>query len=334
MLNSGRLPTSLRISAEPYRFVSEAEVHAALVRDPSGYLQHLERSLAALAAKRWTMELPAKQVFDDGAGGGDFRVMPCIVRGSSVLKTVKVIGTNRRQELVPDQITVGKLLALDPVENFVTHVFEACLLSSARTGACAAVAISWLQRVRRRIVIVGAGRVGFYAGLYAHALGGVEEIVLCDRVAGRAEQVAHDLEPLVAGTRVRAARYGEIDRTDVLVLATDAEAPVYRRGDFPASLVVSLGADTDSQSELDPELAQGAKLYVDHPHSALCGDLKRWIAAGLAQARELRSFLDVRSETGPGDHDKVFVSTGSALFDNLTVAYYLVHESSPRASGG
>jgi len=320
------LPRSLRLAAEPYTYVTEAEVHAALVRDPRSYIDHLEHTLTGLMDKSCSMELPPKQVFDDGPGKGDFRVMPCIVRGASVLKTVKVIGTNRRQRLVPEQITVGKLLVLDPIENFITHVFEACLLSSARTGACAAVAIRKLQPARERVVIVGAGRVGFYAGLFANSLGGVNEIICCDRVRARSEQVAGDLAPMVSA-RVRAADYREIEAANVLVLATDAEVPVYHRRDFWADLVVSLGADTDSQSEIDLDPSEHPRVYVDHPHSASCGDLKRWLAAGYLQATDIHSFFDMMNQdVSGGDRPKVFISTGSALFDNMTVSYYLANQ--------
>jgi len=84
-------------------------------------------------------------LFSDPGDAGDFRVMPCVVRrGGRVRKTIKVVGTNLAQQVVPGQITVGKALALHPVENFVTDLFEACLLSSARTGACAALALDLL----------------------------------------------------------------------------------------------------------------------------------------------------------------------------------------------
>src|SRR5919106_2306259 len=185
------LKSVLRVHPEPFEYVDERAVHVALTSDPAGYVSFFERGLLAIAVGDTRVELPAKKIFSDGAGQGDFRVMPCVSRnGKTVTKTVKVVGTNTVGRAVPDQITVGRALCLHPAENYVTHVFEACLLSSARTGACAAVAMAHLAPARRHVTIVGAGRVGFYSGLYAAARGGVEEIVLCDRDRDRATSAA------------------------------------------------------------------------------------------------------------------------------------------------
>jgi ornithine cyclodeaminase/alanine dehydrogenase-like protein (mu-crystallin family) len=164
----------LRVHAEPCSYVDEPTVHELLTAAPAEYLAHVGRWLTLLAEGRATVEIPAKWIWTDTVepDGGDFRVMPCVVRDSArIVKTVKVVGTNRRQREIPDQITVGKAFHLHPRENFITHVFEACLLSSARTGLCGALALSRLAPIRKRITIVGAGRVGYYAALYASALG-------------------------------------------------------------------------------------------------------------------------------------------------------------------
>lgn len=310
------LPASLRLGAEPCTYVADSAVHRMLTRDPAGYVNHLEVSLDQVAAGRWKIEMPPKTIFEDESGGGDFRVMPCVV---DALKTVKVIGTNRRRWTV-GQITVGKLLVLDEIENFVTHIFDACLLSSARTAAVAALAMRRLQPWRERVAIVGAGRIGYYAALYAAADGEAIEILVCDRVPGRAAATADDLRRVLGQVKVSSCDYDKIDRTDVLVLATDSTEPVYHPRDFAADLVISVGADTDAQSELD-ELCSQLQVFVDHPHSARCGDLQRWLRAGNLHAREVQSLLEgVTVDTG---RPKVFISTGSALFDNMTVAYYL-----------
>ena len=150
------------MSGEPCRYYSESDVHGLLTARPGEYFSFARSLLRAIAAGRAQLTLPPKQVFPDAKTQGDFRVMPCELRlGGTVTKTVKVIGTNTVQRTVPDQITVGKLLVLDPVENYVSTVLEACLLSSARTGLCAALAMDALARGSRELVVIGAGRVGF-----------------------------------------------------------------------------------------------------------------------------------------------------------------------------
>ena len=321
----GEIAETFRVSPEPFNYYSEGEVHAALVADPAGYLQHLRQCLGAIAAGQAALTLPPKQIFADPANGGDFRVMPCEVSfAGRVTKSVKLIGTNTVQQTVPDQITVGKLLVFDPRENFVANVFEACLLSSARTGACAALAIASLARRSDDLVVIGSGRVGLYAALYAVAAAGVRRVRFCDIVTARARRAAAWLRKQSPGSQTEAVTASAIDSTDVLVLATTSTSPVASPPGWNANLVVSLGADTDSQSELDPGWARCADFYCDTMDSLRFGDLKAWVAARSLDPASVRDLLAVlRSPPRDGSRPRVFVSTGSALFDNLTASYLL-----------
>ena len=327
------LPRHLRLGREPCRYYTEAEVHAALTADPAGYFRFVKRTMAGIAAGRVTVTAPPKQVFDDPATGGDFRVMPCELRaGSRRVKTVKVIGTNTVQRKVRDQITVGKVLVLDPRENFVSAVMEACLLSSARTGVCAALAIDVLARARARLVVLGSGRVGHYAALYAIASGGVRQVTFCDPVRGRARDLAKWFGAEFPGVTSDASPVGAITAADVVVLATTSAVPVASPPCWGANLVVSLGADTDTQSELDPAWARCADIYCDSLDSLRFGDLRAWAEAGQIDATAVTAILEaLRDSPRGGDRPRVFVSTGSALFDNLTVHYLLERRRRMRA---
>jgi ornithine cyclodeaminase/alanine dehydrogenase-like protein (mu-crystallin family) len=87
---------------------------------------------------------------------------------------------------------------------------------------------------------------------------------------------------------------------------------------------VSLGADIDSQSELDPAWARYADIYCDSLDSLRFGDLRAWSEAGRIDAAEVTGLLECLRQSPPEPtRPRVFVSTGSALFDNLT-AYYLL----------
>jgi ornithine cyclodeaminase len=324
------IPGVFRVSPEPCRYHAEAEVHAALTADPAGYLEFVHSGLAAIAAGEARLTLPPKQVFEDPATGGDFRVMPCeLSHAGRLTKTVKLVGTNTVQATVPDQITVGRLLVLDPRENFVSDIFEACLLSSARTGACAALAMSLLCRRRREVVIIGAGRVGLYAALYCAAAGGVSRVRFCDRAPGRGRTAARWLGRAAPGVRAEACATSEIAAADVVVLATTSRDPVVSPPAWGARLVVSLGADADTQSELDARWSRRAELYCDTADSLRFGDLKAWLAAGLTRPGRISDLLAVlRDPPAATPGPRVFVSTGSALFDNLTARYLL--EGRPR----
>jgi ornithine cyclodeaminase/alanine dehydrogenase-like protein (mu-crystallin family) len=319
------LPSILRIAAEPYRYFTETEVHTLLTERPEEYAAFVRDAVMAIAAGRAQVTMPPKQVFTDPATGGDFRLMPCESRwGELVIKTVKLIGTNRVQRKVPDQITVGKAFALDPAENFVSSIFEACLLSSARTGLCAALAIDALARSRDRLVVIGSGRVGYYAALYAVAAAGVTRVVLSDLDRGRAREGAAALSAEFPGIQCEAKDPAEIHAADVVALATTSTRPILSPPAWGANLVVSLGADIDSQSELDPAWARVAELYVDTPDSLRFGDLRAWQRKGLIDSGDVKELLQILpGGAGNSGRPRVFISTGSALFDNLTIAYIL-----------
>lgn len=328
-MSNDALDGVLRLGGEPCAHLDETRVHAALTRDPRAYYLYLKQQLAAIAAGEMLIELPPKQVFDDGPGAGDFRVMPCIVRnGQTARKTVKIVGTNFAQQIVPGQITVGKAFCLHPSENFITHIFDACLLSSARTGACATLAVELLAAQRRLVTVLGAGRVGYYASFYLSFLDGIEEITLCDLKPGKARDVAACLAKLAPGVRFSAKEPGQLGPTDVVVLATTSSTPLCAPPAWGSRLVVSLGADIDEQSELDRRWAKAADLYVDSFDSLRFGDLRNWLDAGLITAEQVTDLQAVlRKEHAPSsDRPRVFVSTGSALFDNLTIGYLLERE--------
>jgi ornithine cyclodeaminase/alanine dehydrogenase-like protein (mu-crystallin family) len=315
----------LRLSPEPVARLDDPAVHEALTRNSPDYLAHLQRRLVALAREPAAAILPPKLVFTD-PGGGDFRVMPGIVRGPhGVLKTVKVVGTNRGGRLVPDQVTVGRVLVVHPSENFVTHLVDACVLSSARTGGCAAMAIRLLAPQRKRVTVLGAGRVGFYCALYAAALGEVEEVRFADQRPARAEAAAALLGRHRPDLTVDAGTTeGGLD-SDVLILATTSLCPVVGPADTSAALVISVGADTEDQRELADDWLDWATLYVESPDCDRYGDLLAWRRSGQLAPTPLPDLLDlVSGRTAPGGRTRTaFVSTGSALFDNLTVEYLL-----------
>ena len=316
----------LRVSPEPFGYFDEKLVHLLLTDRPLEYYLFVRDELSEIAAGRSQMDLPPKQVFSDQNSASDFRVMPCVVSGvRGVRKTVKLVGTNTLQQIVPDQVTVGKAFAIHPEENFVSHIFEACLLSSARTGICAAIAIDLLSGSRKKTILYGAGRVAYYTALYAAALGGVSEVCFTDVHSERAQQTADLLSSQIPAVQFTAKTSKELSDADVLVLATTSTKPICSPPGLGANLIISLGADTDYQHELDPAWATVADIYVDTKDSACYGDLRIWQERGLISAQGLVELLDVIRGKGFKDsmRQRVFVSTGSALFDNLTIGYLL-----------
>jgi len=323
----------LRTAPEPWMAISDTEVHRLLTASPRDYFEHMLARLSDIASGTTSVDLPPKQVFPDADGLADFRVMPCVTRsGKCVTKTVKLVGTNIAQVRVPDQITVGKALVIDAVENHITHIVDACLLSSARTGMCAALAMHLLAPGAKKLVIIGSGRVGYYSALYAASCCNAGDVTFLDLVPGRAAAAAQALSERFPDLNCRSADATHIGSPDIVILATTSETPPCSPPGWNARLIISLGADIDHQSELDSSWAGKADLYVDHPDSARFGDLKKWIAKNLLDPGSIRQLSDLLAspETRKGKfRQKIFTSTGSALFDNLTLEYLLRRLDNP-----
>ena len=316
----------LRITPEPFTYFDEYQVHRLLTENPLEYLRWVRQQLADIAEGSMQLELPLKQIFCDPQNESDFRIMPCVVRnGAYICKTVKIIGTNTLQQQIPDQITVGKAFALHPEENFVNHVFEACLLSSARTGVCAALATELLAPASESLTVIGAGRVGFYAAFFAASSDCLRSIRIADSDSTRAIGTAALLSSMLPGLAVNAVSMKELTDTDVVILATTSKEPFCRPPAWGAKLVISLGADTDNQRELTPEWISIADIFVDTRDSARFGDLAAWQAAGLIATDGLADLFDLLRQNAPRSitRPRLFISTGSALFDNLTISYLL-----------
>jgi len=313
----------LRVHPEPAVLTDDVAVHAALTASRSRYLRFLEDHLRDVAPGRVRVEMPVQAICADGPGLGGFRVMPCVThhtRGTT--KTVSVGGTNVTGALVPDQVTVGRTLCLHAEDNAVTHVYDSCLLSAARAGACAAIALGQLAFASASVAIVGSGRVGLYAALFAVERIGVRHIVFHDARGDRAEVIAA-WGRTALGIPCEAAQGQRVKPCDAVILATTATTPILAPGDVASPLVISLGADTVDHRELHASWAANADVYVDSLEALRVGDLRAWMANGLltpADVRDLTSLLREGPRHGHS-HPRVFISSGSALLDNLSVAY-------------
>jgi len=324
----------LRLNPEPYTFHDDAAVGRALLARPRDYLDHLYGALTALSEGRARVEMPSKQVFADPGQRSDFRVMPCVTRfPDRVRKTVKIVGTNWPRKIVPGEISVGQAFALHPAENFIEHGFAACILSSARTGACAAIAMRLLDLPVDHLAVFGAGRVGFFTALYAAALGRTKRIDFCDLDGPRADLAARLVADRWVGLETGVFNASALDRAaesgfcpDALVLATDSERELFDGSGHRPGLVISLGADTDWQREVDADALAHYQLVVDTVDSLKWGDGKRFGAMNLLAQRPVRTFEDLLRDRTGARAPTLVLSTGSALFDNLTIDYLLQGE--------
>jgi ornithine cyclodeaminase/alanine dehydrogenase-like protein (mu-crystallin family) len=315
----------LRLHHEPYEYFNDRAVLGALSADPSGYVEAVFASLCLVAAGAAVLDLPPKMLFSDPGEHSDFRVMPCVVRfPGHVRKTVKIIGTNWPRQVVPGEISVGKAFALHAQENYIEAGFAGCVLSSARTGVCAALAQRLLEPDAVSLAVVGAGRVGYFSAMYMAAQGKLERVWFHDIDGERASLAAEAIGKAFPGVTTGVCSCTDATSAEVLVLASDSEQPLFSAHGRRAPLVISLGADTDWQSEVAASALDHYGLYVDTFDSLRYGDLARFNRAGLLKGRIVTDLLSLLAGgNAPPAAPRLFISTGSALFDNLTIDYLL-----------
>ncbi len=146
----------------------------------------------------------------------------------------------------------------------------------------------------------------------------------------RAQDTADLLQQAVPSVHCSAKIREQLSDTNVLVIASTSKEPLYSPADFASELIVSLGADKDDQHELDPAWAERAAIFVDTHDSVRYGDLKFWAASGYLDHIRIPQLLDLLgsnridlSKKYLANHTRIFISTGTALFDNLTIGYIL-----------
>jgi len=324
-LSNPELEALLRLHPEPYRFFSDRQVHGALTKEPLAYLDFLLDALKDIVSDRARLELPPKAVFTDPGERSDFRVMPCVIRyPDRVRKTVKIIGTNWPRKIVQGEISVGQAFALHASENFIEAGFAGCILSSARTGACTATGLRLLAPEIRHLAVIGAGRVGYYSALYAASLGRVERVSFADADDQRAQLAARLIKTVFPDIETDTFDSGDLSsQPEALVLATDSETPLFNASGHRPPLVVSVGADTDWQHELAAQVMDHYSIFVDTPDSLNYGDLARFIERGILQPGSVHDLGKLLKDPGLARSPALFVSTGSALFDNLTIDYLM-----------
>ena len=319
-------PFPLPASQAPAVTLGDRAVHALLTDDVPGLLRFAHAWLDAVARGTTRVHTVPKAVFD-APDGGDLRVMACVSEAAGGrLQTVKVVGTNRAQRRLPGQITVGTVCVLHAQEHFVTHRFDACVFSSARTGLLAALAVGALAPGRAQVGVIGAGRVGYYTARYLACLPGVARVALADTDADRAARCVWALRPVCGGVAVEAVTPAAVPAATV-VLATTAERPFWplpddAGGAHVGALVVSVGADARGQRELHPDWHR-AQLYTDGADTLVTGDLLAWRQAGLRFAPPADLTAALATPPAVSVAPRAVVSAGTALWDNLTCAYLL-----------
>jgi ornithine cyclodeaminase/alanine dehydrogenase-like protein (mu-crystallin family) len=206
-------------------------------------------------------------------------------------------------------------------------------ITARRTAAASALAASKLaRRDGRRLLIVGAGRVGSLLAPAYRAVLEIDEVMVWSRDSASATRLAAALrEQGHAGVRAVDDLASAVASADIVSCATLAAEPLVR-GEWlaPGAHLDLIGGFTPAMREADDACFAGAQVWVDTAEAlAKAGDLLHPLATGALRREDVRGTLaDLCANPAPARDPAtrtVFKSVGTALED--LAAAILVHES-------
>ena len=265
---------------------------------------------AFLAHHRGEWVMPPK-AYVTNYPAGDFRAMPALGAGYTILKWVSSFPGNPQRGLP----TVNGLVVVSDAETAeLRAVMEAGAVTALRTGAAAVLAAETLgKRDAATAAVVGVG-VNGRAAVRAFVARG-HEVLVWDADESRAAAAAEELGAIVAPSRAEALA------ADLVVTVTPGHALLFEEGSLrPGQHVSLMGADGPGKAEISPAELRRTRLFCDDWEQASHGgELAHLAEPGLiarSDVTELGSVL-AGEVTGRVSVDDIttFDSTGLAIQD-------------------
>lgn len=304
-------------------WLSETDVQACLPM-PS-LIRAMERALTDFSAHK--VKQPVRSVIEVDRHSF-FATMPAYAPGIPAMgaKLVTVFGGNPARGLTSH---LANILLLDPETGALLAVMDGRYITEARTAAVSAVAAGLLARKDAKILAILGSGVQAQSHIEALPL----EIEFSELRCWSPNQKRF-LE--FSAPSAEAAVQG----ADVVVLATSSPDPVIRSTWVKeGACVISVGACRPNQREMDPELVQRARLFVDSRASARqeSGDIVMGMAEGRFGIDHIQAELGevIASPSLGRRNDReitVFKSLGLAVED--LVAAHLAYSAAVESGRG
>lgn len=261
---------------------------------------------------------------------GALLAMPC-AGGAPAVLGAKLVTTFAGNTALALPTVAGVYALFDPATGGLLCLLDGAYLTLVRTAAVSALAARTLAREDARSMgVLGAGaQAGFHIRLIAHVRP-IDRVTVWARKRDRAQALVDSLRRRDDLARIKtwtiAEEAGDAAGCDVVVSATSSAEPVLL-GRFlsEGSLVIAMGAHTQSTREIDTEaVARAAFLAVETEGTIEeAGDFQiaeAEVGGVIGRARPLGSLLDPPSPPPIDPRSiRVFKSCGVA-FEDLAVA--------------
>lgn len=207
-------------------------------------------------------------------------------------------------------------------------VMDGSLLTAIRTGAAGAVAIRhFAKKDSHTMMIVGAGKQGFYQGQFASRIKYLKEIIFVDKQRSLQDDYFDDFRRELQDDRVNVSLIRNpaerLNDVDIVTTATTSNTPVLPNESslLKGKLFVGIGSYKPTMREYPPALWEVLKkVYIELPYALEeTGDLADPLAEGLVKegvVEYIGDYLLNPSKIQYAENESVwFKSVGMSIMD-------------------
>jgi ornithine cyclodeaminase/alanine dehydrogenase-like protein (mu-crystallin family) len=196
-------------------------------------------------------------------------------------------------------------------------------LTARRTAAASALAAKRLARPdSKRLLVVGAGRVGSNIPHAYRAVLPIETVAVWNPTAANGQKLVSELNAQGIAAEFEPDLQAAVARADIVSCATLSREPIIK-GEWlhPGQHIDLIGSFTPQMREADDEVMRRAKIYIDTEHAKVeSGDIRTPLESGVIQDADILDTLEAmcRDNRYPRANENditFFKGVGSAIED-------------------
>jgi alanine dehydrogenase len=251
---------------------------------------------------------------------------------------LKVVSWFENNEKINLPALLGTILILDSTTGAPKGILDGGYITGIRTGAAGAIGAKLLARKNsKKLLVVGAGVVAFYqVAATLLTFPELEKVMIYDGldysnaerfVNGLKNKLCSELNIDSGTTKFEAVKdiAAATGDSDIIITVTPSREPIIKKEWVkPGTHFSCIGSDMEGKEEIEPEIFEGAKIYVDDINQCInVGEIEIPIKKGIISEKNITGVIgDVITGKATGrDSDEqitIFDATGTALIDLLT----------------
>lgn len=219
---------------------------------------------------------------------------------------------------------VGIVMVLDTETGEIISIMDGEYLTALRTGAAGGLATKYFARENAETVaIFGCGAQGKTQLEAVAAVRNIRKVWVFDKFREAAENFVDEMQNKLNIDICIAPDNSVLKECDVICTATNSETPLFLKEHVKNGVHINaIGSYKPNMQELDPEILQAAKIFVDQKEPCLSesGDLIKPIKAGVFKADHIFGEIggfSLKQTVGRTSENEitVFKSVGVAIQD-------------------